>query len=421
MSRIFPIALLVSIAIALHAAAAGGDEEGKIVNDADRRWLEARLEKIVAQTRNKLPDGATIYSAGGYGPHVWARDMYYIVSAARRLVPADEVGAVVELFIKHQRPDGSTPKGISARGQPSYAVWNVPGGFDSLKLPLDRKSPVWSSQNPRAEGDSAQFVVLLAYEYFDRTGDKRFVAKNLPALVRAMDSMPRGRRGLIWIDPQNPHTSYGFTDNVAKTGEELFCSLLYWEAARRLAEMARAVDRPEIARDFTARAELIEQNIDRLKDENTGLYFAAGELGRQIDVWGNAYLVYSGFPDAARRRRISRFLAANQDAYVFHGQIRHLLKPDYWQKTFRWPTGGDYPRDRYQNGGYWGTASGWVIYAIAQTDRRAAARMMSALVNYYRQNGVYEWINEEGAAERPDYAASVANPFSALRRLRPPR
>ena len=77
--------------------------------------------------------------------------------------------------------------------------------------------------------------------------------KNLPAL-RPMNSMPRDRSGLIWIDPLYPHTPYGFTDNVVKTGNELFCSLLYWEASGCLAKMAAASDDARTAADFrTAR------------------------------------------------------------------------------------------------------------------------------------------------------------------------
>ena len=177
-----------------------------------------------------------------------------------------------------------------------------------------------------------------------------------------MDSMPR-KDGLIWIDPENPHTPYGFTDQVRKTGTELYSSLLYWEASRMLAEMAKAVGDTAVAEDFQIRATLVEKNLSSLWDEKTGMYLAASQDCRQTDIWGSAYAVYIGFPDKKRNERICQYLAENYKNIVFAGQVRHLPAGEHWNRTSQY-----IGKDQYQNGAYWGTASGWVAYAIAQVD-----------------------------------------------------
>ena len=232
------------------------------------------------------------------------------------------------------------------------------------------------------ETDAAQFFVKLVYQDFLRTKDAAFVASALEPMKRAMDSTPREPHGMVWIDPKQWHTGYGFTDSVGKSGQELYSSLLYWECCGYLAEMARAAGKDEYVADFTARAKLIEQNIDDLKDEKTGLYFAASGDCRQLDVWGNAYLVYIGFPDTARRLRICRYLAEHYDQYVHAGQVRHLFGKEHWRRI----VAGTGP-ETYQNGGYWGTASGWVAYAIAQVDPPLASRMLGDMIDYYLSTG----------------------------------
>ena len=157
----------------------------------------------------------------------------------------------------------------------------------------------------------------------------------------------------------------------------------------------------------------MKQNIDDLKDEKTGLYFAASGDCRQLDVWGNAYLVYIGFPDEARRLRICRYLAEHYDQYVQAGQVRHLFGKEHWQRIVA-GTG----QETYQDGGYWGTATGWVAYAIAQVDPPLASRMLGDLLDYYRKHGAFESVNEKfNHFRNRDYSASVTLPMAAIRKL----
>ena len=371
---------------------AGNITPATLVTDAQYQWLTEKARLVMEQTRAQMADSnATwIYSPGGYGKRCWPRDCYYIIHGAPQFVPPGEIRDIVRLLLHWQLPNGMVPKNFSGVGG-DYVCWGPP-----------------------PEADSAQFAVQLADEYYQRSGDKKFVAATLKPLQRAMDSMPRNPEGLSWIDPAAPHTAYGFTDQVYKTGAELFSSLLYWEASRKLADMATAVGEKEIAQAMTQRAELIEKNLPpALWDEKAGMYLAVTQDCRQIDIWGSAYAVYIGFPDAKKNERICRYLVGHYKEVVYAGQVRHLPGGEYWQKTSQ-----PIPKDEYQNGAYWGTATGWVAYAIAQVDPTLASNMFGDMIDHYRAHDAYECINDKGYVKGPGYGASVGNPLAAIRRLR---
>ena len=50
-------------------------------------------------------------------------------------------------------------------------------------------------------------------------------------------------------------------------------------------------------------------------------------------------------------------------------------------------------RDAYQNGGFWGTPSGWVLPAVARTQPALARQMVRDAVADARRNGLNEWKN----------------------------
>lgn len=371
---------------------AGNITPATLVTDQQYQWLTQKMRLVMEKARLQMDDPAAtwIYSPGGYGNRCWPRDCYYIVNGGRQFVPPEEVRGVVRLLLHWQLPNGMVPKNFCGGGG-DYVCWGPP-----------------------PEADSAQFAVLLADEYFQRSGDKEFAAATVEKLKKAMDSMPRNAEGLSWIDPAAAHTPYGFTDQVYKTGAELYTSLLYWEAARKLAAMATAAGNAEIANEMTSRAEAIEKHLPAaLWDEQSGMYLAATQDCRQIDIWGSAYAVYIGFPNAKRNERITRYLIGHYDEIVYAGQVRHLPGGEYWQKTSQ-PIG----KDEYQNGAFWGTASGWVTYAIAQADPALASRMLGDLTDYFRARGVFECVNKAGIEKIDDYGATIGNPLAAIRRMR---
>ena len=259
--------------------------------------------------------------------------------------------------------------------------------------------------------DNSQFIVKLVADNVRATGDLDFFRGVAGKLVRTMDFTPRSRDGLVTIDPARPHSPYGFTDTIAKTGELLFSSLLYWEASRELAALFEKAGDAARAGDFGAKAALIEQNLESLWDERAGMFIAASVDCRQIDIWGNAYAVYAEFPLGPKKERIIQYLAENYSRFIYLGQVRHLPEPEFWERTLIPVAPGT-----YQNGAYWGTASGWVAFALTERWPDLAARLVRALITDYKRRGAYECINLN-YEKLKDYVVSVVNPRGALRRL----
>ena len=71
------------------------------------------------------------------------------------------------------------------------------------------------------------------------------------------------------------------------------------------------------------------------------------------------------------------------------GQIRHLAAGQHWPQTKFW----EY--DAYQNGGFWGTASGWVLPVIGRNSTAVAKQLVRDAVEDARRNGLNEWHNND--------------------------
>jgi hypothetical protein len=79
--------------------------------------------------------------------------------------------------------------------------------------------------------DNAQFLVFAVNAYLEMNfADRRagLFGKWSPHLIKGMNYIPLAANGLVWNDPAKPHSPYGFTDTVAKTGELFMESLLVY-------------------------------------------------------------------------------------------------------------------------------------------------------------------------------------------------
>ena len=83
------------------------------------------------------------------------------------------------------------------------------------------------------------------------------------------------------------------------------------------------------------------------------------------------------------------------------------------------------PEGIYQNGAYWGTASGWVLSAFLEADRNLAWNTAETLVHDFLERGVYECVNRgflwggHGVeyTKVANYLASITNPLPVLQRV----
>lgn len=362
-------------------------------------FLTEAAQKLLIGCRVKAHDGTILYTPDGKANYnaLWTRDFAYMVENAHDLIPPEHIEACIRYLLKGQRADGAIPDRVDTRGVPVYS-----GGPENSPL-----------GEPNL--DNTQFIVIAADEYLRSLPPKRsraLFSEWADQLDKGMDYLPRSGRGLIFNDPKKPHSPYGFTDTVGKTGELFMESLLYWTACSRLTDWHKKIGGNSKANEFHRRAKLIERNISTLWNETSGMFFAATIDCRQTDIWANAYALHTDFPLGRKAKQIREYLVRNYDSYVWRGQIRHLPKGEYWQRMLA-PVG----HETYQNGAYWATASGWVMQALKKTNPESAEQLFADLIADFRTHGIFECVNENNYRQLDTYVVSATNPLGAIRKM----
>lgn len=348
--------------------------------------------KLVDKSLLKASDGTTLFrpDAGGNYNALWTRDFCYMLEGLPRRIKREDAVKAYFFIVNRQRGDGAIPDRVGIDGEPYYNVFGSKPPTDNPQFAVKITWEIW-----RAYGDASPFILTAG------------------RLEKALGSLPLSRKtGLIWIDPSSPHSPYGFTDCVAKTGEELFSSLLLYEAHVKMAELYRATGMLEEAGVHEAKAAKVKSSLETLWS-GEGYFFAASGDCRQPDVWGSAYSVWLNAVDDQKALEISRWLSNKLGRIVKWGQVRHLPEPFSWEKTLTEVKPGT-----YQNGAYWGTATGWVAYAVSLTNRQLAEQILIDLVEFCETEGkAWECVNLD-YRKCPDYVATLACPSALVERLK---
>ncbi len=223
---------------------------------------------------------------------------------------------------------------------------------------------------------------------------------------------------------------FGFCDSVSKSGKLLFPSIMKFVAAQQMSEMNRAAGLRDRSGALEADIHAIRKAIPATflhpwGPPNEAWLDSATEVGRQPDVWGSAYAVYTGALDEATAAKVGRALARGyrEKSAVRDGCVRNVLSndpanPNGWQKSISAP-------GTYQNGGYWGTPVGWYLAALARFDHVAAQQMSRDYVEFLKKNRQedgtaesWEWFNPDtGKHANPLYVATVGLPYGCLREV----
>lgn len=370
-----------------------------IIDQPSLDYLTEESRRLLAGSIIKAHDGTPMYTPDGMGNYaaLWTRDFSYMVEYAGDLMPVGDIEACINYLIGGQRADGVVPDRVDATGVPIYAAGGASNPVGRFNL------------------DNGPFLVIAADAFFKLAAPGQAEAcrkRWAPALARGLDTIPRSVNGLVYNDPADPHSPYGFTDTIGKTGELMKESLLYWRACRMLADLYDKIGDSVYAGYYRRQAGLVEDNLVRVfLPEGAPALLAATQDCRQTDIWGNAYAIYTGFPLGDAEKPIIDFLTSRYGDYMSHGQVRHLLNGEYWQRQLL-----ENAPDTYQNGGYWATASGWVMWTLARRDTALATRLWSDMIADFKAGGICEWIHGD-RRNLPKYVVSATNPLGAARRL----
>jgi len=271
----------------------------------------------------------------------------------------------------------------------------------------------WTEENP-------QFIAKNVYQYYKMSGDISLFSENEDVIKRYLlentaHFIPEPGNGTLYfskddvMDADFNKRGYGFHDNIHLVGYNLFATLLLWESYVHMVSMYEATHNSEQSERFRNLAVTIQRNLlDMFWDEEKQLLLAATEVCRQADVWGSAYAAAIGILDEDTAATISRSLARHYKSIVWRGQVRQMLEPDGWESAI-------IGKNQYQNGGFWGTATGWMFRALLKTDRELADKTVADAIRDYRRRGAHEWVHPRGnRAQCLHYVGNVGLLVKAL-------
>lgn len=244
--------------------------------------LTDHASKLINACKKRAFDGTMLFTPDGVGNYdaLWTRDFGYMVEYCGDLMDPEEIRGCIEYTIARQREDGWMPDRSELGGDAEYAAGA-------------KGSPVG-----KANLDNTPFLVYAVYFYFKHISHESASAlfeKWRKCLDRGMSCIPVCETGLVWNDAVDPHSPYGFTDTVCKTGNLFMESVLYWRACRMLQELHTTFGDRNMAVDYGQTAGKVETSISALFNPQAGVFFAADGACRQTDVWGMLYALAVDF------------------------------------------------------------------------------------------------------------------------------
>lgn len=354
-----------------------------------------QIEMCVRTTHN----GIKVHTPSGspeYASAFFHRDFDYMLEGAPEFFNAGEVRQELELALENTREDGWIVDHVEREsGDVGYRAGtkDLFCGYDNL--------------------DTATIMARAFSHMIDMlepSEAEEFYRKWESTVCRGLDILPRSQDGLVWNDPDMPHTAFGFTDIVAKTGKTLMDSLELWRAYRCMIRLKKKYS--DDSGGYETEAQRIEEALLPAFLRDDGMLNAATEDCRQTDIWGSAYAVAIGFPmEPQHKKGICDWIAAHYEEIAQHGHFRHLPAGEYWQRL-QIP----YERDQYMDGGYWSMPSGWIAQALYFEYPELVQRILSEACEFFSSEGVYECINgdwKKGA----NYPVSIAGVYAAAKHL----
>jgi len=277
------------------------------------------------------------------------------------------------------------------------------------------------------------YFVHMAYYYVKHTGNHRILLKEVNG-TRLIDRLktsfhvpPSGEvNHIVYATEAIRGVDFGFRDAQTITGNLSFPSILKYRAANELAELLKLL-KSEEAKKYENIASEIKETLSMLFMDNKGMLLASTGRSRQTDVWATALAIYYGILRGDDLRKASAVLAsAYKSGHLsYKGNIRHVLTTDDFSEKTAWELSLS-AKNTYQNGAYWGTPTGWVCYAISESDPQSAKALANEFIedlksNDYRKGGnfgaPYECFNKTSYTQNPMYLTTVACPLVAFRRL----
>ncbi len=361
-------------------------------------------------------------------PAFWIRD--YAMSLETGFIPAKEQRHMLLLTASTQCDQAWITKGGSM----------VPYGSIADHIRIDNSLPIYfpgtydyNDQGNKEYGMTPPYCdqfyfIQMAHYYVSATSDKHILSLevNGTKLIDRLEiafKTPPARTGnqLVYTDDNFRGVDFGFRDAIEITGDLCFPSILKFRAANQLADLFDQLDNKTKAKKYREIAADIKQAIPLVFPGKKGMLLASTGKSKQPDVWATALAVYYHILEGEPAMKAGQALS---DAYLngslaFKGNIRHVLTTDDYSETTAWEKTG-VEKNRYQNGAWWGTPTGWVCYAISTVNRNNARQLAKEYIADLRENDFrkgggygapYECFYPPVYKQNPLYLATVACPY----------
>ncbi len=363
-------------------------EKFKAISDQLTRYMT----DLVSAAKVKVAGNRTLLMSTVSSAYVgiWPDDTLYPLMAVPALAVKEELAGQLALLTESIVTLPYVPDRVEPDGLPVLS----PGGTES--------SPI---SNYMALHLPAAWVRLLDYyQSFGVTIPRK--EEWARVIARSFNQVPFSC-GLAYSDPQKSYVGFGFHDSVRITGFELMSSLMLYRGLQRAARLFHDSIEPSTLTHWTQTANGIRANLYRFYDANIGGYMGGTRSGHQFSVWANG-LAYS-LADTPTKAKIVQFYHDNRDKIFLLGCTRQIAEPS-WQNT-----GG---AGSYQNGGFWGTGTGYVLPALADQDPAFALELAAALADNLTKINYAEWIAADGSPHgAPKFLGSVSLPLIGLRSI----
>jgi hypothetical protein len=276
------------------------------------------------------------------------------------------------------------------------------------------------------------YFIHIAWYYINSTSDLVILNKDINGtkLIDRLEiafKMPPARLSnqLVYTDSSFRGVDFGFRDGIEITGDLCFSSILKYRAAKQLSTLFEKQKNKIKADKYNEIARQIKRSLPLIFLNNNAMLRASTGKSNQPDVWATALAIYFNMLEGDTLTSACKNLS---DAYekgtlAYKGNIRHVLITDDYNEKTAWE-GGRMDKNRYQNGAYWGTPTGWVCYAIAKANKANARKLVKEYIADLRENDFrkgndfgapYECFYPPSYKQNPLYLATVACPYIILK------
>ncbi|MEI7523558.1 MAG: hypothetical protein WCJ95_04465 [Mariniphaga sp.] len=277
------------------------------------------------------------------------------------------------------------------------------------------------------------FFIDMAYFYTKNSASTRLLNEKINGvtlidrLELAYKTPPTKQDGVIVYATEDFRgVDFGFRDVITITGELCMPSLLKYKASLELAELLTLLKKKDEAAHYRINAKRLKEEIPLRFSDSRGMLLASTGKSKQADIWSTVMAIYYGIIEGEQALNASRTITDGYKKGLLAkaGNIRHIFIGEDFSEKSAWEKSLVRKGD-YQNGGYWGTPTGWVCYTMAKTDPEAAKQLAKEYIENlragdFRKGGTFgepwECYNLE-APQNSIYMTTVTSPYTVFKSL----